>query len=219
MSDQVSASGPLSGTMSGPQLSGPMYKASHDDDRGIDPGTMKLLYGMGLGGVVILAGIAIYSLTGGHSGADLPVVQPDARPLRVKPDNAGGMQVGPETKQSNPNESRLAPSTEEPNPHALRAAPDPARPVAPPPPAPVAKTFSVQLANAKTENELQAAWDKLAKKSPDLLAQRRPLFLKTNQQGANAWRLRTGGFADAAQAKIFCDKLKAKGTQCSVAES
>ena len=214
MSDQVGASGPISGS----QLSGPMYRASHDDDRGIDPGTMRLLTMMGLGGVVILAGIAIYSLTG-HSGGDVPVVQPDPRPLRVKPDNPGGMATGPESKVSNPNESRLAPGTEEPNPQALRTVPEPTRPLAVPPPKPAGKTVSVQLAGVKTEADAQAAWDRLSKKMPDVLAQRRPLFLKTNEAGGNAWRLRTGGFADVPAAKAFCDKVKAKGGQCIVAES
>ena len=214
MSDHASASGPSSGS----QLSEPMYRASHADDRGIDPGTMRLLSLMGLGGVVILAGIAIYSLTG-HSGGDIPVVQPDSRPLRVKPDNPGGMATGPESKLSNPNESRLAPGTEEPNPQALRTVPEPTRPLAVPPPKPAGKTFSVQLAGVKTEADAQVAWDRLSKKMPDVLAQRRPLFLKTNEAGVNAWRLRTGGFADVPAAKAFCDKVKAKGGQCTVAES
>ncbi|MSP02453.1 MAG: SPOR domain-containing protein [Acetobacteraceae bacterium] len=197
---------------------GPMYRASHDDDRGIDKGTMRLLYGMGAGGLVILAGIAAYSLTP-RSGGDLPVVQPDPRPMRVRPDNPGGMVVAPGQKVSNPDNSRLVPGTEEPNPGALMAIPDPTKLPVPPPARPVVKTFTVQLSTAKSEVEAQAAWDRLAKKMPDVVGQRRPLFLKSNEAGPAPWRLRTGGFTDSAQAKAFCEKVKAKGGQCTVSES
>jgi hypothetical protein len=78
---------------------------------------------------------------------------------------------------------------------------------------------TVQLTSARSEADAQAAWNKLAKKMPDLIATRRPLFQKANETGPSPWRLRTGGFSDPAQAKTFCDKIKAKGAQCAVVES
>ena len=44
--------------------SGPMYRPSHDDSQGMDAGTMRMLYLAGFGGVAILVGVAVYSLTG-----------------------------------------------------------------------------------------------------------------------------------------------------------
>jgi len=208
MSDQVHATGP-------------MYRPSRDDEQGIDAGTKRLLYMMGAGGLVILAGIAVYSLTGRSSGDAVPVVQADPSPLRIKPANPGGMAVGPEAKLVDPNDSHLAPGTEEPNPRALMAIAGPAKgpgqPSAGAPSRP--KPIIVQLSTAKTEAQAQLAWGALAKKLPDLFGQHHALYQKTNEPGPSPWRLRTGGFADPAQAKAFCDKVRAKGGQCSVVES
>jgi len=199
-------------------VSGPMYRPSRDSDQGMERGTMRMLYLAGFGGVAIMAGIAIYSLTGRSGGDVLPVVQADQRPIRVKPENPGGMAVAPETAQIDPNNSHLAPGTEEPNPRALMAIPDPSKS----PGAVVpqhAKSFTVQLSAAKSEADAQATWDKLTKKMPDVLGQHRALFQKSNETSPTPWRLRTSGFADQAQAKAFCDKVKAKGGQCALVES
>ena len=207
MSDQVSASDP-------------MYRASRDEEQRIDPRTTRLLYIMGGAGLALLAGIGVYSLTG-RTGGDIPVVQADARPMREKPANAGGMQVAMEEKRTDPNQSRLAPGIEEPNPRGLLSTSDPARGQAPAAIAakPPGKTITVQLTAVKSEADAQAAWDKMAKKMPDLVGPRRPLFQKVTEQGATPWRLRTGGFTDQTQARVFCDQVKAKGGKCVVLES
>jgi SPOR domain len=201
--------------------SGPMYRPSRDDDQGMDAGTVRLLCLLGGGGLVILVGVLIYSLTGHSGGGAVPVVQADQRPIRVKPENPGGMAVAPQEKLADPNDSRLAPTTEEPNPRALLAITGPAK--LPLPPAalapPHAKSIAVQLQMTKSEAGAQAEWDKLAKQLPDVMGSHRPLFQKTNETGPAPWRLRTSGFADPAQAKAFCDKVKAKGGQCTVVDS
>ena len=197
--------------------SGPMYRASRDEDPGMDGGTKRLLLLMGGGGLAILAAIAGYSIMG-RSGGEVPVIQADNRPIRERPANPGGMAVAVEEKKADPSDVHLATGTEEPNPKALMAIPGAARPQPAIAPLPV-KTFAVQLGAAKSEAEAQAAWDRLAKKMPDLLAPHRPLFRKANEIGPAPWRLRTGGFPDAAQAKAFCDKVKAKGGQCTVGEN
>jgi hypothetical protein len=201
--------------------SGPMYRPSHTDDQAMDAGTRRLVYLAAFGGFAILAGIAAYSLTGRSGGNAVPVVQADTSPIKVRPENPGGMAVAPEEKPIDPNNSRLAPSTEEPNPQALMAIQGPARTVVPPAQSvgPRARSFTVQLSSAKSEADAQAAWDKLAKKMPELFGQHRALFQKTNETGPASWRLRTSGFTDTAQAKAFCDKVKAKGGQCSVVDS
>jgi hypothetical protein len=199
--------------------SGPMYRPSRDDDPGIDRGTRRILYLAGAGGLVLLAGVAAYSLIGHRGGGTVPVVQADQGPLRVKPVDPGGMTVMPEAKQANPNDSHLAPGTEEPNPHALLSITGAARPPAPIPTPPHPKSFTVQLSSAKTEAAAQLDWDKLAKKQPDLFRDHHALFQKSNEPGPAPWRLRASGFTDPAQAKSFCDKIKAKGGQCTVIES
>jgi len=203
-------------------VSGPMYRPSREDDLSLDTRTKRLLYLAGAGGLAIIVGIAAYSLLTRHSGGDtLPIVQADSRPIRVKPENPGGMAVAPEATRADPNQSRLAPGTEEPNPRALMAIPDPNKLPLPPAVAapPRGKSVTVQLSATKSEAEAQAAWDKLAKRLPELIGLHRPLFQKTNETGSAPWRLRTSGFADSGQAKAFCDKVKAKGGQCTVVES
>jgi hypothetical protein len=201
--------------------SGPMYRPSHDDSQGMDAGTMRMLYLAGFGGVAILVGVAVYSLTGRSGGDVVPTVQADSRPIRVKPENPGGMTVAPEQQRADPNNSRLAPGTEEPNPRALLAIPDPSKVATQQAtlPPPRAKSVTVQLSEAKSEAQAQAAWEKMAKKMPEVIGQHRALFQKVNESGPAPWRLRTGGFTDQAQAKAFCDKVKAKGGQCTVVES
>jgi cell division septation protein DedD len=199
---------------------GPMYRPSRDDSRGIDAGTMRLLYLAGFGGVAILVGVAVFSLTGHSHGDAVPIVQADQRPIRVKPENPGGMTVTPEEKPVDFSDSHLAPPTEEPNPRALMALADPSKAARPAVvAAPRARPVTVQLSSAKSEAQAQADWNKLAKRMPELLAEHRALFQKVNEPGPSPWRLRTGGFADPAQAKAFCDKVKSKGGQCAVVES
>jgi hypothetical protein len=197
-----------------------MYRPSRDEGHGLDPGMVRLLYLGAFGGLAILVGVAAFTLAH-RSGTDAPpVIQAVEGPVRVKPDNPGGMVVAPERKVANPNDVRLAPSTEEPNPRVLMTLGDPNRAalLSPPPMPPRVKLVTVQLAATKSEAEAQAAWERLAKKLPDL-AQHRALFQKADERGATPWRLRTTGFPDTAQAKSFCEKVKAKGGQCAVVES
>ena len=198
-----------------------MYRPSRDDEPGIDPGTKRILYLLGAGGLAILVGVAGYSMIGRSGGGVVPVVQPDQGPLRVKPANPGGMTVTPEAQRIDPNDSHLAPGTEEPNPRALLAITAPVKPPGQPPALtpPRAKSIAVQLSAAKSEAQAQLVWDRLAKKMPELFGQHRALFQKTNEHGPTPWRLRTGGFTDPAQAKTFCDKVRAKGGQCVVVDS
>ena len=75
------------------------------------------------------------------------------------------------------------------------------------------------MSEAKSEAQAQVAWERLAKKLPDLFGQHHALFQKVNDRGPMPWRLRTSGFADPIQAKVFCDKVKAKGGQCALVDS
>ena len=76
----------------------------------------------------------------------------------------------------------------------------------------------VQLTAVHSEDAARSEWQRLSKRLPDLLGQRKPAFSKTEHDGKALWRVRTGGFADVPQATAFCEKVRAKGVGCSVAD-
>jgi hypothetical protein len=232
--------------------------------RGMDPATRRLaLIAGGLGGalLVIVGGWSVV----GHRSGTVPVVQADNRPVRVKPDNPGGMQVAGANEDimsggGDTASGKLSPPPEAPAPQALRAPPPPvpapvvsptvsvpaAAPTAPKPvvlkqaqaqtPVPVpapdkhvaaapaehtasaGKAALVQLAAVSSEAAAKTEWQRLQKRLPDLLDSRQPAISKTERDGRTLWRVRTGGFADVSQATVFCERVRAKGTGCSVAD-
>ena len=249
----------------------PSYRIDQPE-RGPDAATRRLLLFAGGALAVLLVlggGWALMS----RRPTGVPVIEADSRPLRVKPDNPGGMQVaGADEPDDAP--SSLGPAPEAPAPLALRAqvqanrpppavaqvapasvapasvvpgpiAPDgaaaagaqgggeaasaavasrqdsgatrPAAPVAAPA-ASVAGGAQVQLAAVDSEGAARAEWTRLQHKLPDLLAQRQPALQRaTDKDGKAIWRVRTGGFADLADASGFCAKVRAKGAGCSLA--
>ena len=110
--------------------------------RASDPNTRRMAIVAGAIGGSLLVLVGVWSLTGPRRGG-VPIVEADARPLRVKPDKAGGLEVegkddaimggGIEGKTA------LAPAPEAPAPQALKAqataaqAPSPAPAPAPAP--------------------------------------------------------------------------------------
>lgn len=241
----------------------------------------------GLAGALVVV-VGAVTFVGGRHGGEVPVIQADDRPMRVKPENPGGMQiagVNNEIFNENGDEAaaRLAPAPEVPNPAALQAAQPRARPtpaeapptapvqhasnaarvakpdvpapsaaaprpapavVAPAKPPAVAKVepakpapashaaasqtaekrpatrgrVAVQLAALSSEGGAKTAWTSLSKRMPELLGGRQPVYVKAERDGKVFWRVRTGGFADVAAARGFCDRVRAKGGACTVAE-
>ncbi len=224
---------------------------------GMDPGTKRLVIIAGGLGAALLVVIGGWELVGNRS-TTVPVVQADNRPVRVKPDNPGGMQVAGANEDilSGGAESatgKLAPPPEAPAPQALRApppavvaappvatapavAPAPQPPVttAPSKPAAAAKPIEpapekrpaavpagntlVQLAAVRSEDAAKSEWERLSKRYPELLGSHHPAFSKTERDGRTLWRVRTGGFESVPQATSFCEKVRAKGAACSVAD-
>ena len=72
----------------------------------------------------------------------------------------------------------------------------------------------MQLASLPTEQAAKDQWALLQRRLPDLLHGREPALSKVDVGGHTWWRVRTGGFADPAEAKSFCDKIRAKGEGC-----
>lgn len=250
----------------------PTYRVPRRGRRGgLDPAFQRLL--MYAGGVVVLAGlVGGVSMLFSRHGGPVPVVQADPRPLRVKPENPGGMQIAGVTDNADDGKpGKLAPAPENPDPTALRAPPAPAPqaatlatpqaaalvppatttpapaaaaarpavvqaapPAAKPAPAPAAspsaahaaakpapvsgKSPAIQLAALSSEEAAKAEWQHMERRMPELLGGRTPSYSKIERDGHTYWRVRVVGFPDLAQAKTFCDRVRAKSASCSVAD-
>ena len=102
---------------------------------GMDPATRRLaLIAGGLGGTLlaVIGGWTLYS----HRTSTVPVIQADSGPIRVKPDNPGGMQVAGANEDilsgiSGSGSNKLAPPPESPAPQALHTSPPTTPPGAP----------------------------------------------------------------------------------------
>ncbi|MDR3531059.1 MAG: hypothetical protein P4L90_10970, partial [Rhodopila sp.] len=94
--------------------------------QGLDPDTRRLvMFAGGLGGVLVLL-IGASALIGRHSG-EVPVVAADTRPIKVKPENPGGMKIDAAENDvfsggSDTSNAKLAPAPENPDTRALRSA-------------------------------------------------------------------------------------------------
>jgi len=85
-------------------------------------------------------------------------------------------------------------------------------------PAPGGRGVQVQLAALSTEQAAHEEWGLLLRRWPDLLHGRQPSFSRTDDGGHVFWRVRTGGFEDLSDATVFCERIRAKGGGCSVAD-
>jgi hypothetical protein len=207
----------------------------------------------GLAAAFLLA-LGGYALSGHRQARPVPVIEADSRPIRVKPDNPGGMQVAGQDDDllsgaADANAGKLGPAPETPQPQALRAqqdapaakAPPPAAPSAeapvaaapspapirpaapapaPPPPSPPPKVAeggaTVQLGALETEVDAATEWDRLSRKMPELLANRRMTVSRADVNGKTWFRIRVGGFPDIAAATAFCGQVRAKGGACNL---
>jgi hypothetical protein len=104
---------------------GQSYRVSRKRDT-MDPNTKRLaLIAGGIGGTLLLL-VGGWSMVGRHHGG-VPVIEADSGPLRVKPENPGGMQVAGQDESimggsgGGDKQAALAPAPEVPALQALRA--------------------------------------------------------------------------------------------------
>lgn len=198
------------------------------------------LIAFGLGAAVILLLALLWVFSGGGGPRSVPVIAADDRPVRVRPENRGGMQVpnrdewifdqrrgtappapaglapGPEA----PDLDRLRAMATPPPPPAVTAAPPataPPRPAAPAPAAPSPGVVLVQLGALPTEEAARTEWARLSRLLPEQFRGRTPIMQRFDRpNAAPLWRLRMGGFRDADAARAFCDTVRARGGACAV---
>jgi hypothetical protein len=104
-----------------------------------------------------------------------------------------------------------APAAPSAAPSAPAVAQQPARPAA------AQGRVQVQLLAARSEEAARTEWDRLARRAPEL-AGRSPVISRLDRPEGQAplFRLRTGGFADPAAARAFCEQIKARQLDCMV---
>nr|WP_282571864.1 SPOR domain-containing protein [Roseomonas acroporae] len=101
------------------------------------------------------------------------------------------------------------------------AGPAPAGPAPAAAPAATAPTpggrVHIQLGALNSEEAARGEWAKLSGRLPELLGGRRPAITRLEREGQpTLWRLRAGGFADAAAGRAACEQVRSRGGACSV---
>lgn len=94
---------------------------------------------------------------------------------------------------------------------------EPPKPAPAPPVRASGHGAQVQLASLPTREAAEEEWRRLARRDANLLTGRSPAITESTVNGRIWWRVRTGGFADEAQAKEFCEKFRTSGEACTVA--
>jgi Flp pilus assembly protein TadD len=80
-------------------------------------------------------------------------------------------------------------------------------------------SFMVQLASGVSSAVLEADWNVLRTRLPQLLGDRQPTITQAERNGHVIWRLQTGTFGNASEAAAFCGELKSMGGDCFVTRS
>ena len=222
-----------------------LYQPNRARGERLDPALRRMV--LAAGGVSVLVILVALGWSGFRTTGfgPPPVINPPDTPLRVVPDDPGGLVVPGANipimsgQSAAPGAPQLAPSGQAPDVAELDqaagltqppapAAPAPAPAAAAPPVAPAATQTpavpaasdvptDVQLAALPDEPSAAATWTDLQKKYPDLLAGKKPVIIPAVVNGQSVWRLRISGFPSAQAAKAFCGELTAKGAQCAVA--
>lgn len=146
------------------------------------------------------------------------MLPPATRTEAAKPPAATPPQA-PSTRPATSNPTQAAsPARPLAEPAKPPAAAAPAKPAVPPVAPTTPGRFGVQLAAVQSEGAAQAEWHSLRQRHPDLFGGRQAAISKTERDGKTFWRVRTAGFADLAEARSFCERVRAKGAACAVAE-
>lgn len=113
-----------------------------------------------------------------------------------------------------------APAPQAAAPAVAPAAPAPAPAAEPAPthfaPAPNGRV-RIQVGALTSDEAARGEWERLAGRYPELFGAFRPQVVRFEREGQTTlYRLRTGGFADVAAARAFCDQAREKRIPCII---
>ncbi|MCW8306106.1 SPOR domain-containing protein [Acidiphilium sp. PA] len=89
-------------------------------------------------------------------------------------------------------------------------------PITPPTQATGSGPYAVQLGALDSMAKANQAWQTLVARVPDILGSQKPVVVPGTVHGKVFYRLRLVGFANAAAAGNFCDRLKSRGVTCYI---
>jgi Flp pilus assembly protein TadD len=110
----------------------------------------------------------------------------------------------------------VAAAPREPAPALVAAAPAPAPPVHAVAPAATQPGWTpwLQLAAVRSEHDVQYEWHRLQTRLPELLGGRSLTVSQSDSRDHTYWRLRTGDFANLADANALCLRIRSAGGNC-----
>jgi cell division septation protein DedD len=74
----------------------------------------------------------------------------------------------------------------------------------------------VQLGAVRSQADARAEWQRLQRRLGELVQGREPVFSSAQVSSGTMWRIRVGGFADAAAGRAFCEQVREKRGGCIV---
>jgi hypothetical protein len=147
--------------------------------------------------------------------AEAPSLERRMTPDTGKPSN-GAVMSGSSSVTSETRTGAALPLGSQPAPNNGASAASPLKTNATRPEA-FSRNQEVQLASLPTEAAARAEWERLVRRFPELLHNRKPIISRVELQGHTFWRVRTDGFASYSDAEAFCRRLRAKAADCAVA--
>jgi len=175
--------------------------------------------------------------------AEVPLIRAEAAPIKVRPEDPGGMEIPDRdklvygrlsTSSGPPPVERLLPEPEKPMPppapkplsptpsveQVMAAKPPPPAPPAadsPPKPAASAGGYRVQLAAVKSASRASEEWTRLRKAHGDVLGPLTDSVVRADLGAKGVfYRLRAGPLAGEAEAKALCARLTERKVPCMV---
>jgi len=210
-----------------------------------------LAIALALGVMALSAGglWAGYRLSVGRgSSGEIPLIHADTDPIKVKPDDPGGMEIPnrdrfvlnpsggmpverllppPETPLPRPTTTSTPQATVPTTAPPASQAPPAAAPVTPPQTAAVptpgstsdTKGYRLQLGAEKGPEIAKQEWDRIKRQNADLVGS---LSASVDRADLGArgvfYRIHVGPIADAAQAERLCAQLRQRGVGCILAK-